>query len=139
MKTKWFIIEDLDKFIESTRVIVFDGFGSDTKAVEDIANNLSQLSDSERAELEESLSQEECILMSKQFIRTQKHKLRDETRLLMSNKDFHKMIEVFNVRLVSNLLNCLVKRGLLDTAYDNESNDFIFWVKENENEKPKTD
>ena len=43
--------------------------------------------------------------------------------------------------MISNMLNTLVNKGLLETAYDNESNDFIFWVKNNETsqEKPETD
>ena len=34
-----------------------------------------------------------------------------------------------------NMLNKLSHDGLLESAFDEESNDFIFWVKENENKK----
>ena len=32
-------------------------------------------------------------------------------------------------RMVSNIIQSLVKKGLVETAFDNEKNDFIFWVK----------
>jgi hypothetical protein len=38
--------------------------------------------------------------------------------------------------MVSNILNSLVNKGVLDSAYDDEQNDFIFWVKE-EKQKPE--
>jgi len=47
--------------------------------------------------------------------------------------------------MVSNILQGLVQRGIVETAFDDESNDFVFWVKNNEenteekNEKPETD
>jgi hypothetical protein len=43
--------------------------------------------------------------------------------------------------MISNILSKLVSEGLLDSAFDTEKNDFIFWVKENngKEEKPETD
>jgi hypothetical protein len=48
--------------------------------------------------------------------------------------------------MISNILNSLVNKGVLDSAYDSDQNDFIFWVKEEEeeddtksNQKPETD
>lgn len=43
--------------------------------------------------------------------------------------------------MVSNILNTLVNKGVLDSGYDSEKNDFIFWVKEDANnqETPETD
>jgi len=41
--------------------------------------------------------------------------------------------------MVSNIINSLVKKGLIETAFDSEKNDFIFWVKDNEQDKPETD
>jgi hypothetical protein len=51
------------------------------------------------------------------------------------------MLESFNDRMVSNILNKLVNDGYLESAFDEKSNDFIFWVVDkNENkESPETD
>jgi hypothetical protein len=50
-----------------------------------------------------------------------------------------KIISAIGDRMTSNILNSLVNRGLVETAYDENADDFIFWVKENENDKPETD
>ena len=46
--------------------------------------------------------------------------------------------------MVSNIVHGLVKRGVLHTAFDDEKNDFIFWVKkeyelDDEEESTETD
>lgn len=139
MSKRWFIIEDLDKFVESTRVIIFDGFGNKEKNSENIANKLSDLSKEDQDELNEVLTQNECLIMSKEFIKTQKNKVTDKTRMILDNRSYMKMIETFNSRMVGNMLNGLVNRGLVESAFDEESNDFIFWVKDDTNkEKPET-
>ena len=40
--------------------------------------------------------------------------------------------------MISNILSGLVNKGLVDTAYDSQSNDFVFWVKEDDTKKPET-
>jgi hypothetical protein len=39
--------------------------------------------------------------------------------------------------MISNMLNNLVNKGVLDSGFDDESNDFIFWIKDNPDEKFK--
>jgi hypothetical protein len=44
--------------------------------------------------------------------------------------------------MVSNLLNNLVNKGVIETGFDSDSNDFVFWIKDNDKnktEKPETD
>ncbi len=50
-------------------------------------------------------------------------------------KNFYSIIEDFNARLVSNLLQQLVAKGLIESSYDEEENDFIFWVADDKNTK----
>ena len=40
------------------------------------------------------------------------------------------MIEDLNSRMVSNTINKLVIDGVFEVAFDDEINDFIFWIKE---------
>ena len=42
-----------------------------------------------------------------------------------------------NHRMTSNILNNLVNKGLVETGYDGNSNDFIFWIKD-ENKEDKS-
>jgi hypothetical protein len=39
--------------------------------------------------------------------------------------------------MISNLLNTLVNKGLVETAFDEKSNDFVFWVKNENKTKDK--
>jgi hypothetical protein len=60
----------------------------------------------------------------------------------LSDQKFIEMMECFNSRMVSNILSGLVQKDILDSAYDEELNDFVFWVKDDENkenQKPETD
>jgi hypothetical protein len=44
-----------------------------------------------------------------------------------------------NGRLVSNLLASLASKGLVESAYDEKLDDFVFWVNEEKNENLETD
>lgn len=142
-KDQWFIVDDLEKFIESTRVLIFDNFGKDVQDQEEDKINIliSDLSSEEISELNKILSQEECINIANQFLKKEKNKVTNQIRYIISTKKYLEMLESFNSRMVSNMLNHLVNKGVLDTAYDTECNDFVFWVKENDEkqEKPETD
>jgi hypothetical protein len=73
-------------------------------------------------------------LMKKQF-----NKKTKAERYLITDKMYMQLIEDMNDRMVSNVLNNLVNKGLLETGYDAESDDFVFWIKDNEKEIPETD
>jgi len=127
-----FEITDLDKFVECSRVLVFDSMGKDKNCdIGDIKHEISDLSDEELSELNRTLNQEESLLICKKFL-TQK---KNSDRFIISNKKYVDLIDALNARMISNMLNSLVNRGLLETAYDTESNDFIFWIKEDEENK----
>ena len=59
----------------------------------------------------------------------QTKKSNQEIVLFISDDDYHIFLEDLNRRLVSNLIGSLVNKGVLDSAFDDERNDFIFWVK----------
>lgn len=125
---EWFIINDLEKFIESTRIFIFKHFGSDNTTEKDICD-MTPLPPEEMDDLDSDLSQSECLVMSKDYLKVQRNKKKKQIRYLISPNNYMKMIECFNSRLVSNMLNNLVNKGLVETAYDSESDDFIFWTK----------
>lgn len=133
MKNTKFEINDIEKFVECSRVLVFDCMGKDqTSSLNDMKYTLSELSEEEQAELNDVLSQEESMIICKTFLRQS-----GEDVYVITNKKYAELIDSLNTRLVSNMLNNLVNKGLLETAFDHEANDFIFWVKENENKEDK--
>ena len=128
-KDKWFEIVDLDKFIESSRVLVFDNFGK-TEDSQMVIFDIEQLKKSEKEELNTILTQEECMVIAKDFLKLKRHKKTQQTIHVITTSNYFKMMESFNDRLVSNLLNSLVNKGYLESAFDPEYNDFVFWIKE---------
>lgn len=137
-----FEISDIKEFTESARRVVFSGFG---KAVEETKDDftamLEQLSEDEEKEMNQVLSQQESLLIIESLVRRQTHKKTKQIRYIINEKIFSDILEALNARLVSNILSNLIKRGLIESAYDDEINDFVFWVKEDENKnnkKPKT-
>lgn len=139
MSDKWFIINDLDDFTNKARTIVYNNFG-----VWDNPDNIDVLIDNvvenEREELEKVLSHQESLIIIKELIKIEKNKKTQKIRYVINDTIFVEVVHSLNDRMVSNIISGLVQKGLIETAFDNDSNDFVFWVSdENENEKPETD
>jgi DNA-binding HxlR family transcriptional regulator len=138
----WFIISDLEEFTDKARSIVYNNFGQWS----DNLNNPVSIEDVVPDELEEFnkvLSHQESLLIVKQFVKKEKNKKTKKIRYILDDQIFEKIIHDLNNRMVSNILNSLVQKGLVESAFDEDANDFIFWTKdehENKNkEKPETD
>jgi DNA-binding HxlR family transcriptional regulator len=138
----WFIISDLEEFTDKARSIVYNNFGQWS----DNLNNPVSIEDVVPDELEEFnkvLSHQESLLIVKQFVKKEKNKKTKKIRYILDDQIFEKIIHDLNNRMVSNILNSLVQKGLVESAFDENANDFIFWTKdkyENENkENPETD
>lgn len=124
-----YIIKDFDAFIEATRVLVFNTFSEQKNNVLD--HNISNLHEKEVDELDSVLSQSECILIAEDFITKQTNKKTKEKRYIITDSNYMSMVEAFNSRMVSNILSNLVNKGIIDSAYDEDKNDFVFWIKNN--------
>lgn len=124
-----YVITDIDKFVNETRKIVFGGFGHDHSDEEgkEYDDFMDQLTDADLEELDRTLTQKECITIVHSYVKPRKTKS-GKIRYIISDQIFTNIIEDFNDRLVSNLLNELVQKGLVESSYDEEANDFIFWI-----------
>ena len=80
-------------------------------------------------ELNQVLPLNESITLIKSYLVKKKRKSNQEIVLFISDDDYHVFLDDLNRRLVSNLIGSLVNKGVLDSAFDDERNDFIFWVK----------
>lgn len=148
MPTEWYIVYDINEFVDSARALVFKCFGNTNGSGESdiFADLLSGLSSDELTELNNTLSHEESASIVKQRVRKQVNKNTKQERYAINDVILMQIIEELNSRMVSNILNKLVNQGVLESAYDDESNDFIFWIKEDhdqnnqaKSEKPETD
>lgn len=134
----WFIIEDIETLINTSRAVVFNSFGK-TRTDTSNDNHLDKVLDSDKEELDKILSYDESLLIAQGMFKKQKHKKTKEERYVISDIIYHKYISSLNERMIGNILNSLVNKGLVEAAFDSESNDFVFWIKDEAKEKPETD
>ena len=141
MKQEWYAVKDLKDFIESSRSLVYNNFGSNADSTDSIDTMLSiTVKEEDKKELDNILSYEESSIIIKDILKKEVNKKTKKYRYVMTEEMFKSIIECLNDRMVSNILNGLVNKGLLETGYDEDSDDFIFWIKdENKTEKRKTD
>jgi hypothetical protein len=139
MSDQWFIITDLDDFTDKARAIVYNNFGVWNNP-DNIDILIDDVVENEQEEFEKVLSHQESVVIVKEFVKRQKNKKTKQTRYTLNDTIFAEIVHSLNERMVSNIINGLVQKGLVETAFDDKSNDFVFWVKdENEKEKPETD
>jgi hypothetical protein len=143
MKNKdgWFMIKDFDDFVNNARALVFKYFGdTESTPVDPLSISIIKMNPQEKKELDETLTHEECALIIKGYAKIQKTK-NNKIKYCLNDKILLQILEDMNSRLVSNILNSLVNKGVLDSAFDSEKNDFVFWVKDDQenNQKPETD
>lgn len=134
----WFIINDLNEFTDKTRIIVYNNFGKWENS-NPINESMDLIEESDKDDMNKVLSHEESLVIVKQVVKKQKNKKSNRIRYVLNETLFAKIVEDLNSRMVSNVLNELVKKGIIESGFDNESNDFVFWVKKDNNEIPKTD
>jgi DNA-binding HxlR family transcriptional regulator len=142
MSDQWFVITDLDDFTDKARAIVYNNFGIWNNP-DNIDVIIDDVIDNEKEEFNKVLSHQESVIIVKELVKRQKNKKTQEIRYTLNDTIFAEIVHSLNDRMVSNIINSLVQKGLVETAFDDESNDFVFWVKdnqdENEKEKPETD
>lgn len=130
-KNEWFVIDDIEKFIESTRVLVYSSFADNKTPINEYSIFVEDLDDEEKIELDKCLSQSESMAISQAYLQSIKSK-KNKIKYKISTKLYMSLIESLNARMISNMLQKLTSDGVLETAYDEKLNDFIFWVKDNE-------
>lgn len=128
----WYVIADLEGFVNAARKLVFNSFGKNEEASQDEIEKLLDCSTPEaQEELDRSLSYEESEIIVKTILKINKG------RYIVNDDNFIKLLELLNDRLVSNILNNLANMGLVESAFDSDSNDFIFWIKDEYKEEVK--
>lgn len=138
-ESEWFVIKDLSEFTDKARIIVYTNFGEWQQKIDTDENIVIGEMSGNTEELDKILSHQESLVIVKENIKKQKNKKTKENRFVINEKIFADIVYMLNDRMTSNIVSGLVQKGLIESAFDNESNDFVFWVKEDEKEKPKTD
>lgn len=135
---EWFAVKDVDGLVTSARTIVYNNFGDwESKDEQDIVDSIVIKPDN-KDEFDQLLTQEESTVIVQSLLKKQRNKTTKEIRYVISDSLFYDILQQLNDRLVSNTIASLVQKGLVESAYDGEIDDFIFWVKKDE-ELPETD
>lgn len=141
MNNEWFTINDLDDFVDSARKLVFQCFDEkNTSSEHSFIDAIANMTESEISELDTTLSHDESYVIVMNYVRKRVNKKTKKSSYYITDKILMDIIEALNSRMVSNILNNLVNKGVIESAYDSDIDDFVFWIKEDsENEKPETD
>ena len=113
----WLEVSNSQKLIDFSRKLVYYNFDDETALMDDTTflNKIDNIENDYDPEMDVLLPFEECELIFTSFT------FMDNNLLMQMNR-----------RMISNIVQGLVKKGVLHTAFDNEKNDFIFWVKTEE-------
>lgn len=134
MKDEWMEIVNVDKLTDFTRKVIFHNFDNQNNSLTDTEffEKVKRIKTEDSEEMERLLPFNEVKTILTGFIKKRKNKKTQEIKLFMRETDYDQILLEFNQRMVSNIVQSLVKKGVLETAFDNEKNDFIFWVKNNQ-------
>jgi hypothetical protein len=124
---EWYVIPNLSEFTDKVRSIVYNNFGAwGDKSGLDIL--IDDVKESEREEFDKMLSHQESLVIVKENVKTQRNKITKKTRYVLNDDIFAEIVYKLNDRMVSNIMMGLVQKGLVETAFDEEANDFVFWT-----------
>jgi hypothetical protein len=118
--TDWYYVENLEEFLNQIRKISYEKFLEVNQIIKD------EVTEKFHEELDEILSKQESDNIALPLLK--KHK----DTYKVSEKTVIKIIEKLNSRMISNSLNKLVSEGVLESGFDSELNDFVFWIKEDQ-------
>jgi hypothetical protein len=120
-------ITNVDEFVESIRSIILENFyENDAKLPKEISK-FDELMKTKREKIEEKLTIQEAKNIIKPILKTVINSVGQE-EYTVSHRNFKRMLDQLNRRIISNILMELVSEGLIETGFDEEKNDFIFWV-----------
>ncbi len=145
----WLEIADINAFSDYIRNVVYINFKdedfqddeiTDTEWNIDLNAELDNISKTDMEEMDSILDKDETLVIIKSDCKKIRHKQTKEVKYVMNDNMLYKMIEHVNQRMVSNIISKLVSGGLLESAFDDERNEFIFWKKEDkDNGNSQTD
>lgn len=134
---EWMEVVNIDKLTDFTRKVIYYNFDNENNSLTDDeflekVKKMPAKSDSVE-ELNRVLPFDEVKLILQGFIKKRKNKKTHKVRYFMKEKDYDEVLVQFNQRMISNIVSSLVNRGILESAFDEEKNDFVFWLKKTNN------
>tara|TARA_B100001778_G_scaffold273422_1_gene235849 strand:- start:3707 stop:4120 length:414 start_codon:yes stop_codon:yes gene_type:complete len=128
---QWLNIVNLDKLINFSRKVVYANLGEEYSDVSDVGflDLVENMPEEQQEEMNSILSMSEAKAIFKPFVRQQRHKKTLSIKTSILEADYDIILRQLSERMISNIVRNLVNRGLVESAFDEEKNDFVFWVK----------
>jgi hypothetical protein len=130
MKDHWLQIIDLDSLIDFTRKLIYHNFDEKNKHLngEDFINQITKMDNGDDDDLENILPFNETKLIVQECLVKKRNKRTKQIGFFIKESTYQEILNKFHERMVSNIVRSLVDKGLLEMAFDEEKNDFVFWV-----------
>jgi len=125
-KQRIYEITDIDEFVKSLRSIILENFYEEEDKKKS-TSEFDSLMKSKRKKIEEKLTIQEAENIIRPMLKTVVNNI-GEIEHTISHKGFKKMLDELNKRVISNILIELSAEGLIESGFDEEKNDFIFWI-----------
>lgn len=129
----WLEVVNVKKLVDFSRKIVYHNFDEDNSDLSDreFLAKVDGIQENNK-ELDHLLPYGECRVMINPYLVRVVSKTEDYYKI--KEDDYDDFLVQLNRRMVSNIVKDLVSKGLVESAFDNEKNDFVFWVKGDEDE-----
>jgi len=138
-------ISNIDKLVNFSRRLIYYNFDDESEKLSDadFFDQVQKIKQEDLPEMDKYLPFDEAKNIMKSLLIKRRHKKTKIPKLFMKESDYDEVLVQLNKRLVSNIVRGLVNKGVVESAFDDEKNDFIFWVKDKYNEyddqQPETD
>lgn len=127
----WLEVVNIDKLINFSRKIIYHNFDEGNSNLTDsefLQKVDSSVDTDDQKEMNSLLPFLECKAIFKPFLVRVLSK--DDLYYRIKEDDYDEILIQMNRRMVSNIVKDLVAKGLVESAFDNDKNDFVFWVKD---------
>jgi len=124
-------VVNLDKLVEFSRQLIFYNFAiedEDDETDDEFISKVKNIKKEDKEELDRLLPFKESKLIFKSSLKKQINRRTKKIRYVIKESDYDEVLVELNSRMVSNIIRSLVKKGLVETAFDDDKNDFVFWV-----------
>jgi len=134
---EWLEIVNLDKLVDFSRKVIFYNFdeSNDDLNDQDFMDKIEKIEHTECEELEKLLPKDEVKAIFSDLTFKKKNKNTKKISLFIKQSDYDELLSQLNQRMVSNIVKGLVSKGVVETAFDSEKNDFVFWIKKDNEEQ----
>jgi hypothetical protein len=127
MKEKWYEIDNMKEFVSSLRTLVLDSFyENDSK---DELLSFTDLLKEKKKDIEKKLTIQEAHNIIEPMLKKTTTSI-GKQEYIISHKNFKKMLNNLQKRIISNMLLELTLEGKLESGFDESKKDFIFWLAE---------